>query len=103
MIGDFNAHSPKWGYKNTNAAGKEMEDLLNTSVLELIYSDTDPSTYLHFNEAQTTLDLLLVSSDISAKSKRIILDGPGSGHKPVIAKITLTRQQSILDPYIRIS
>jgi len=46
-----------------------MEDLLNTSILELIYSDTDPSTYLHFNGAQTTPDLLLVYSDISAKQK----------------------------------
>jgi len=40
LIGDFNAHSPKWGYKDTNTAGKEMEDLLNTSVLELLHNDT---------------------------------------------------------------
>ena len=60
MIGDFNVHSPKWGYKDTNAAGKELEDLLNTSILELIYNETDPSTYLHFNGAQTTPDPLLV-------------------------------------------
>jgi hypothetical protein len=91
MIGYFNAHSPKWGYKDTNAAGKVMEDLLNTPVLELTYNDTDPPTYLHFNGGQTTPDLL-VSSDISANTKRIILDDPGSGHKPVIVKITLTRQ-----------
>jgi hypothetical protein len=103
MIGDFNAHSPKWGYKDTNAAGKEMKDLLNTSILELIYNDTDPSTHLHFNGAQTTPDLLLVSSDISASTKRIIPDHPGSGHKPVIAKRNLTQQQRILDSYIRTS
>jgi len=103
LIGDFNARSPKWGYKDTNTAGREMEDLLNTSVLELLYNDTDPSTYLHFNGAQTTPDLLLVSSDISANTKRIILDYPGSGHRPVIAKVTLTQRQRILDPYIRTS
>ena len=102
MIRDFNAHSPKWSYKNTNTAGKEMEDLLSTSILELIY-DTDPSTYVHFNGAQTTPDILLVSSDISANTKHVILDDPGSGHKPVIAKITLTQQQRILSPYIRTS
>jgi hypothetical protein len=71
--------------------------------LELIYNDTDPSTYLHFNGEQTTPDLLLVSSDISASTKRVILDDPGSGHKPLIAKITLTQQQRILDSYIRTS
>ena len=103
MIGDFNAHSPKWGYKDTNATGKEMEDLLNTSILELIYDDIDPPTYLHFNRAKTTPDLLLVTSDISANTKRIILDDPGLGHKPVIAKITLTRQLRVLNPYIRTS
>jgi len=64
-----------------------MEEILNTSILELIYNDTDPSTHLHFNGAQTTPDLLLVSSDISANTKRIIFDDLGSGHKPVIAKI----------------
>jgi len=103
LIGDFNAHSPKWGYKDNNTAGKEMEDLLNTSDLELLHNDTHPSTYLRFNGAQTTPDLLLVCSNISANSKRIILDDPGSGHRPVIAKITLTQQQRILDPYIRTS
>ena len=102
MIGDFSAHSPKWGYKDTNAAGKEMEDL-NTSVLELIYNDTDPSTYLHFNGAQTTPDLLLVSSDISANTKCIILGNLGSGHKRVIASIPLSRQQRTSDSYIRTS
>ena len=70
-----------------------MEDLLNTSVLELLYKDTDPSTYLHFSGAQTTQDLLLVSSDISPNTKRIILDDTRSGHRPVIAKVNLTQQQ----------
>jgi hypothetical protein len=68
MTGDFKAHSPKWGYKDTT--GKEMEDLLNTSDLELIYNDTDPYTHLHFTGAQTTPDLLLVNSDISTNTKR---------------------------------
>ena len=103
IIGDFNAHSPKWGCKNTNTAGKETEDLLNTSTLELIYNDTDPPTYLHYNGAQTTPDLLLVSSDISTNAKRTILDDPRSRHKAVIAEIPLTWQQKIKEPYIRTS
>ena len=78
-----------------------MEDLLSTSILELIYNDTDPPTYLHFNGPQTTPDLLLVSSDISVNTERTILDDPGLGHKPVIAKITLTRQQRTSDSHIR--
>jgi hypothetical protein len=103
VIGDSNAHSTKWGYKDTNTAGKEMEDLLNTSTLELIYNNTDPPTYLHYNGVQTTPDLSLVSSDISANTKRTILDDPGSGHKPVIAETPINRQQRTPDSYIRIS
>ena len=64
------------GYKDTNAAGKETDDLLNTSILELIYNDADPSTYLHFNGAQTTPELVLAYSDISASKKRIYLMNP---------------------------
>ena len=64
---------------------------------------THPPTYLHYNGAQTTPDLLLVSSDISTNIKCIMLDDPRSRHRPVIAKIPLTRQQKIMDPYIRTS
>jgi hypothetical protein len=88
---------------DTNTAGREMEDLFNNSILELLYNDTDPFSFLHFSGVQTTPDLLLVSSDISANTKRIILDDPGSGHRLVIAKVTLTQQQRRLDPYIRTS
>ena len=103
IMEDFNAHSPEWGYKDTNTAGKELEDLLNTSTLELIYDDTHPPTYLHYNGALTTPDLLLISSDISTNAKRIILDDPGSGHKLVVAEIPFTWQQKITDPHIKTS
>jgi hypothetical protein len=66
-------------------------------------NDTDPSTYLHFNAAQTTPDLLLVSSDIITNTKRIILEDLGSGHNPVIAIIPLTRQQRTSDSHTRTS
>ncbi|GIZ05045.1 hypothetical protein CEXT_582651 [Caerostris extrusa] len=37
VIGDMNAHSTRWGYGDMNAARKEIEDLLNSSLLDLIY------------------------------------------------------------------
>ncbi|VDO13827.1 unnamed protein product [Rodentolepis nana] len=36
VLGDFNAHSTRWGYKDTNIAGKEIEDMQNSNPLELI-------------------------------------------------------------------
>nr|CDS29648.1 hypothetical protein HmN_000890500 [Hymenolepis microstoma] len=77
------------GYKNRNTAGKEIEDILNSSPLEFSYSDEDPATYLHYNGPRTTPDLLLVSRDISELTPRKITDDPGSGDKPVIASITI--------------
>ena len=89
LLGDFNAHSNLWGYQDTNSAGKVMEDILNSSPLELVFNVGDTHTYLHYNGTQTTPDLLLVSSNIFPGTKRIILDDPGSGHRPVIATIQL--------------
>ncbi|VDO12229.1 unnamed protein product [Rodentolepis nana] len=88
-LGDFNAHATRWGYKDANIAGKEIEDMLNSNTLELIYSNEDPATYSHYNGTRTTPDLLLVSSDISEHTRRKIIDDPGSGHKPVIDSITI--------------
>ncbi|VDO04063.1 unnamed protein product [Rodentolepis nana] len=63
--------------------------MLNSKPLELIYSNEDPATYLHYNGTKTTQDLLLASSDISEHTHSKIIDDRGSGHKPVIASITI--------------
>ncbi|VDO02052.1 unnamed protein product [Rodentolepis nana] len=95
-------------YKNINTAGKEKDDMLNNSDLELIYSDEDSAIYLHHNGTSTTLGLLLASSNFSEHTRNLLLassditssnfsehtrskiiDYPGSGHKPVIARISI--------------
>ncbi|VDO11690.1 unnamed protein product [Rodentolepis nana] len=76
LLGDFNAHSTRWGYKDTNIAGKEIEDILNSNPLVLIYSNEDSATYLHYNGTRTTPDLLLPSSDISEHTLCKIIDDP---------------------------
>uniref|UniRef100_A0A0R3TG49 Endo/exonuclease/phosphatase domain-containing protein n=1 Tax=Rodentolepis nana TaxID=102285 RepID=A0A0R3TG49_RODNA len=75
-----------WGYKDTNIARKETEDMLNNNPLEHIYSNKDPATYVHYNETRTTPFLLLTSNSISEHKRRKIIEDPGSGHKPVIAR-----------------
>nr|CDS35174.1 hypothetical protein HmN_001002100 [Hymenolepis microstoma] len=89
VLRDFSAHSTRWDYKNRNTARKEIEDILNSSPLELIYSDEGPAIYLHYNGTRTTPVLLLVSSDISELTQSKIIDYPGFGHRPVIASITI--------------
>ncbi|GFY76161.1 reverse transcriptase domain-containing protein [Trichonephila inaurata madagascariensis] len=80
LMGDFNAHSPIWGYIDSNNAGKSVEDLLNSNIFELFYNHSDPHTYLHYNVTSTSPDLLLVTSDISEYSRRYVIVNPGSGH-----------------------
>nr|CUU00435.1 hypothetical transcript [Hymenolepis microstoma] len=87
--GNCNAHFTRWGYKSRNTAGKEIEDILNSSSLELIYSDEEPATYLHYNRTRTTPDLLLVTGHISELTQRKIIDDPKSGNKPVVVSITI--------------
>ncbi|VDO01277.1 unnamed protein product [Rodentolepis nana] len=77
VLGDFNAHSTRWGYKDTNIAKNEIEDMLNSNPLEHFYSNEDLATYLHYNRTRTTPDLLVTSSDISEHTHSKIIDDPG--------------------------
>ncbi|VDO13648.1 unnamed protein product [Rodentolepis nana] len=82
VLGDLYVHSTRWGFKNINTAGREIEDMLNYSPLELIYSYVDHAIYLHYNESKTTSHLFLASSNIGEHTHRKIIDDSGSGHKP---------------------
>ncbi|GIY15568.1 hypothetical protein CDAR_618821 [Caerostris darwini] len=89
VIGDVNAHPTRWGYDDMNAAGKEIEDLLNSSLLDLTYDASDPPTYIHYNGSGSTPDLLCISTDLSPFTNRIIIVDPGSGHRQIIASIVI--------------
>ncbi|VDO05731.1 unnamed protein product [Rodentolepis nana] len=78
------------GLQGCKQSWKEIEDRINSNHLELIYSNEDPPTYLHYNGTRTTPDLLLASSDISELTRRKIIDDPRSGHKPDIASIAIS-------------
>ena len=93
LVGDFNAHSKQWGYKNQNPAGTAIQYVLNTTNLELKYKSSD-----------TNPDLLMVSSDINSNTKRKILDDPGSGHRIMIAKILIqNRKTKIIKRFVKSS
>ena len=48
-LGDFNAASPDWSYGYTNAPGKVVEEFLASNMIEILYNQQDPPTYLHYN------------------------------------------------------
>lgn len=90
VIGDFNAHSQKWGYKDRNLAGDAVEDFLGSNNLELVFDKQDKPTFLHYSGVSSNPDLLMVSTDIIDTTHRTVIEDSGSGHRMVMANIDLT-------------
>ena len=58
LAGDFNGHSPLWGYADTNGTGKFIEELCATSNLSVLQDENSPPTcYIE----HTTLSVGLTS------------------------------------------
>ena len=92
LAGDFNGHSPRWGYKYMNNTGKVIEELTESTNLTVLQDKDSTPTLLH--RAHNTLsrpDLTVVSSDIHHNTSFQVLEGIGSDHKPIL--ITVTQSQ----------
>ncbi|GFQ66483.1 hypothetical protein TNCT_709891 [Trichonephila clavata] len=51
LFGDFNAHSQRWGYSNTDTVGSIVENFIDSAPIEYIENkDSDP-TFLSFGGA----------------------------------------------------
>ena len=89
IAGDFNGHSPAWGYDDEDATGRYIETLCNTTNLTMMQDKTTPPT--HFHRVHRTLsrpDLTLVSADFVQKVNYKVTDGIGSSdHFPIILEI----------------
>ena len=85
VLGDFNSHSPSWGYDNLDRRGEEIEDWMMETKLQLIYDENDADTY--FSRAWRTTsspDLTFASEDLEYKIKREVEPQlGGSDHKPI--------------------
>ena len=90
IAGDFNSHSPTWGYKDLDKNGKVVEDLLDSSNLFLVQNAQSRPTLLH--KAFGTLhrpDLTILSSDLQNKNQIKVSDDIGkSDHRPIIITIS---------------
>ena len=89
VIGDFNAHSQKWRYRDKNLAGDPVEDFLCSNNLELVYYKHDKSTFLCYRGEFSNPDLLMISTDIIYSNFRDVIEDCISGHRMVIASIDL--------------
>ena len=92
IVGDFNSHSPSWGYPSINAKGEEVEHWIVSNRLVLINTPTDPPTfYSRVWKTTSTPDIAIATDNIQKIAKREVSEQlGGSDHKPVI--LTLAKQ-----------
>ena len=92
IVGDFNSHSPSWGYPSLDAKGEEVEHWIVSNHLVLINTPTDPPTfYSRVWKTTSTPDIAIATDNIQKIAKREVSEQPGgSDHKPVI--LTLAKQ-----------
>nr|KAG5698284.1 hypothetical protein BaRGS_016986 [Batillaria attramentaria] len=93
--GDFNSHSPSWGYQDLNKKEEDHENWTISNQLILINKPEDPPTYYSRTWRTTsTPDLAFATDDLHSIAQREVCDQlGGSDHRPVI--ITIQRQLEI--------
>ena len=92
IVGDFNSHSPGWGYPSLDAKVEEVEHWIVSNRLVLINTPTDPPTfYSRVWKTTSTPDIVTAADNIQKIAKReVSQELGGSDLKPVI--LTLAKQ-----------
>lgn len=89
ITGDFNSHSPSWGYDTLNARGEDTEDWMIENQIILINQPDDPPTF--FSRAwrtSSTPDLAMATGDLHRKATRTVKEQlAGSDHRPILIEI----------------
>ena len=89
ICGDFNGHSPRWGYADLNSTGKYIEKLADTTNLKLVQDENSPATLLHrVHKTCHRPDLTLISADMADTVSSRVTDDMGSDHRGIITKIS---------------
>ena len=89
ITGDFNSHSPSWGYGQLNSKEAEVENWITENRLILINKPDDPDTfYSRTWRTTSTPDLAIATDDIQGIAEREVSSQlGGSDHRPVIISI----------------
>ncbi|GFS92692.1 uncharacterized protein LOC103523915 [Nephila pilipes] len=59
ILGDFNAASRNWGYKNRNQMGQTVEDFIDNNAMFFMYDHEDLNTFIHYSESSTNPNLTM--------------------------------------------
>ncbi|GFR10932.1 hypothetical protein TNCT_230781 [Trichonephila clavata] len=85
IVGDFNALSIRWGYPNTSATGKAVEEHLDKSAIIRISARL---TFLSYGGHSNTPDLALTHVNLSHMITLSLRDpGHGNGHRVMYLQV----------------
>ena len=101
-IGDFNSHSPSWGYSTMDSKGEDVEQWAVDNQLVLINKPEDPPTFTSRSWRTThTPDLAFATDDLHKVCERNVGQQlGGSDHRPVLltAHVNYTPLGDIREP-----
>ncbi|GFS06027.1 hypothetical protein ElyMa_001214200 [Elysia marginata] len=73
VVGDFNSHSPSWGYKDLDSKGEKVEDWAIDNQLVLLNRADDPPTFTSMTwRTSSTPDIAFATDDIQGRSERSV-------------------------------
>ena len=89
IMGDFNSHSPSWGYEKLDSRGETIEDWIIENQFILINKPDDEPTYWSRAWKKTsTPDIAFTTEEIQKMTSREVCDQlGGSDHRPVLIKV----------------
>ncbi|KAG8185640.1 hypothetical protein JTE90_018517 [Oedothorax gibbosus] len=87
ILGDFNAHSTRWGYRQSCVIGKLMEDFIDSSEIDCIENDGGQPTFLSFGGASSHPDLLLTHPNLSPHINHSLLAPPDDNNDKALDQI----------------
>ena len=96
IVGDFNSHSPSWGYPSLDSRGEEVEEWITDNTLVLINRPEDePTFFSRVWRTESSPDIAIATEDIQRTSERKVTNQlGGSDHKPVIIMLQETHSPS---------
>ena len=88
LAGDFNGHSPQWGYSGYNRTGHIIEELCGSTNLSVLQNKDTKPTLLHRRHLSLTRpDLTIPSADLTDTCYIETLDDIGSDHRPTLISL----------------
>ena len=88
LAGDFNGHSPQWGYPTYNRTGHIIEELCGSTNLSVLQNaDTQPTLLHRRHLSLSRPDLTIPSADLIDICRIETLDDIGSDHRPTLISV----------------